>query len=195
MSSTFFRLKGIDLDKLIGQIAASSPRPGKGSGDPGKDSETSIARVLQLRTVLSSLSGICAALQGSDAKLLRSIHRILREARLDEMAHEINSTINADALTSLAKGAMASRTGRIYAVRAEKKMLLDVARETYKENVDDAFEMCEQLAATHALDMTLAYSQNGFMFTCPATELQDKELPKIFTNVVRLLPSIIQFQA
>ena len=46
------------------------------------------------------------------------------------MLEIIAQTINDDAVGAMQKGALAARNTRIYAIRAERKLLLDVARET-----------------------------------------------------------------
>jgi DNA mismatch repair protein MSH4 len=141
--------------------------------------------------------------------LLKAISRILQDERADRMLQAIGETINEDAVTTLQKGALAVRNTRIYALRAEKRLLcvrllspisfalvaneltcgmrrirLDVARETYKENLNDAFELCEDMKAKHGIEMGLQYSGGTFVFSVPKTELEDKELPRVFTNVV-----------
>ena len=61
---------------------------------------------------------------------------------------------------------------------------LDVARETYKEGLNDAFELCDRLKSLHNLE-GLALMFNGsrggggqFMFTLPLPEWDEKEQDK-----------------
>jgi hypothetical protein len=59
--------------------------------------------------------------------------------------------------------------------------LLDVARETYKENVGDIFALNRTLAETHGLPLALLYQESGFVFTLKKSEIEG-ELPRGFIN-------------
>lgn len=61
---------------------------------------------------------------------------------------------------------------------------LDVARETYKEGLNDAFELCDRLKDAHGLEgMALLFNGSGgagansgqFVFTLPRAEWDEKE--------------------
>ena len=71
--------------------------------------------------------------------------------------------------------------------QANYNRLLDVARETYKENVGDIYALRNRLAEEHDLPFTLVYreSDSGFVFALKKTELQDAggELPRGFVDV------------
>jgi MutS family domain IV len=66
--------------------------------------------------------------------------------------------------------------------QANCNRLLDVARETYKENVGDIFQLNRTLTEKHNLPLTLVYQDSGFVFGLKKTELQG-ELPRGFINV------------
>lgn len=68
--------------------------------------------------------------------------------------------------------------------RADQARLLDVARETYKENLNDAFELCEEMKEKYGIEMGMDYGASGCVFFCSKAELEGKELPRIFINVV-----------
>lgn len=64
---------------------------------------------------------------------------------------------------------------------------LDVARETYKENLNDAFDLCDELKKELGLEgMTLLYSNGGFVFSCSSAEWDEhaSEVTRAFVNVV-----------
>ncbi|KAL8279193.1 hypothetical protein RQP46_008449 [Phenoliferia psychrophenolica] len=179
-------LKKVDVDKLVGQLA-TSPRPQSlsSTADPSKEAEQKVARALLLRTVLTTLPALRGALQGMEAGLIQTIGKILDDERLDEMLDAIHDTINVDAQAVLQKGSLAAKNVRIYAIKSQKRKLLDVARETYKENLNDAFEMGESLATKFGLDISMTHTQNGFVFSCPNVELDEKPLPKMFIHPVK----------
>jgi DNA mismatch repair protein MSH4 len=52
------------------------------------------------------------------------------------MSYDVKECLNNDACATKGKAQNVKAT-RIYAVRANFNKLLDVARETYKENIDD----------------------------------------------------------
>lgn len=62
--------------------------------------------------------------------------------------------------------------------------MLDVARETYKENVSDIQEICSSLGAEHGLPLALTYIERGggFWLTLDKADLEE-ELPRGFLNV------------
>jgi len=77
---------------------------------------------------------------------------------------------------------LAATNARVYAVKANCNRLLDVARETYKENIGDIYQLNRTLSEEHGLPLTLVYQNTGFVFTLKKNDL-DGELPKGFVNV------------
>jgi len=65
--------------------------------------------------------------------------------------------------------------------QANCNRLLDVARETYKENVGDIFQLNRTLSETHDLPLILVYQETGFVFALKKVDLEG-ELPKGFIN-------------
>lgn len=61
---------------------------------------------------------------------------------------------------------------------------MDVARETYKENLSDAFELAEEMKDKYGIEMSMDYSGSGCIFSCSKAEMEGKEMPRVFTNVV-----------
>jgi DNA mismatch repair protein MSH4 len=62
--------------------------------------------------------------------------------------------------------------------------LLDVARETYRENVEDTHQLCQDLSEQCDLPLQLSYSDSGgYSFTLKKTDIP-RELPRRFINVV-----------
>ena len=63
---------------------------------------------------------------------------------------------------------------------------MDVARETYKENVSDIFALSTSLSTEHDLPLVLVYQETagGFVFTLKKSDLEDRgELPRGSINV------------
>lgn len=57
-----------------------------------------------------------------------------------------------------------------------------MARETYKENVADIYQLNRALSEEHSLPLTLVYQNSGFVFALKKTDLEG-ELPQGFVNV------------
>ena len=62
--------------------------------------------------------------------------------------------------------------------------LLDVARETYKENVADIYELGRELSEAHGLPLALVHQDSGFIFQLKTSQV-DGELPAEFINVTQ----------
>lgn len=73
---------------------------------------------------------------------------------------------------------------KVYAVKANYDRMLDVARETYKENVSDIHELCQSLSNEHNLPFSLVYVERGggFWLTVPKDDVEG-DLPRGFLNV------------
>lgn len=69
------------------------------------------------------------------------------------------------------------------AVQANFNPLLDVARETYKENIGDIHALHSSLAEKHGLPIQLVYQESGFLFSIRKGDLIEGKLPWGFTNL------------
>ena len=68
-------------------------------------------------------------------------------------------------------------------LQANRNRLLDVARETYKENIGDIYHLNRMLSEEHNLPFMMVYQDTGFVFALRKIDLEG-ELPKGFVNVV-----------
>jgi DNA mismatch repair protein MSH4 len=81
-------------------------------------------------------------------------------------------------------GGFGTITKKVYAVRANHNRLLDVARETYRENVTDIIELQDELSKEHDLPLALLYQDSGFVFTLKKGDVPEgTKLPAPFINV------------
>jgi DNA mismatch repair protein MSH4 len=67
-------------------------------------------------------------------------------------------------------------------IQANFNRLLDVARETFKENVGDIYQLNRDLTERHNIPIALVYQESGFVFSLKKSELEG-ELPSVFINV------------
>lgn len=116
------------------------------------------------------------------------------------MLELIDHVINED--TAYARQPLELRNQRIYAVKSGINGLLDVARTTYKEASEDAYQHSTELSGKsrstrqwalshtytegHDIQLDLKY-ENGrqFYIRISKAELEGKPLPPVFTNIIR----------
>ncbi|KAH9949472.1 muts domain V-domain-containing protein [Amylocystis lapponica] len=170
-------LNKMDFDKLISSLAAHEVR----ETSSAKLAASRVAQMLNLRNVVKNVPLLARALAGSRSELLRIIAEMLSDERLEKIAQLVSESLNEEA--SPTKGGLSAVNSRVYAVRANYNRLLDVARETYKENVGDIFELNRRLSEEHNLSLSLVYQGTGFVFALKKSDLEG-ELPRGFVDVV-----------
>ncbi|KAG5337156.1 hypothetical protein C0989_010489 [Termitomyces sp. Mn162] len=166
----------MDFDKLIVSLASQEVRV----ANTAKVASSRILQMLNLRNVVKNLPLLQKALAGSQSQLLRIIHDLISDERLTKIESLVTANLNEDGAP--AKGGIGAVNARVYAVKAHRNRLLDVARETYKENVGDIFQLNRTLSEEHELPFVLVYQETGFVYTLKKTDLEG-ELPPGFTNV------------
>ncbi|KIJ98256.1 hypothetical protein K443DRAFT_104257 [Laccaria amethystina LaAM-08-1] len=167
-------LNKMDFDKLI--LASSESR----AVSNAKPAALRVSQILNLRSVVKNLPLLRKALERSRSQLLVIVHDMLADERLDEIEAFVSANLNEDCVPT--KGGLGAVNARVYAVKANCNRLLDVARETYKENVGDIYQLNRMVSEEHNLPLTLVYQESGFVFALKKAEL-DGELPKGFLNV------------
>ncbi|KAJ7270710.1 muts domain V-domain-containing protein [Mycena haematopus] len=170
-------LNRMDFDKLIACLASSETKPTSSA----KPAAARVSQMLDLRNVVRNLPTLQKALEGSQSQLLKIINEMLSDERLAKIERLVCANLNED--SAPAKGGIAAVNARVYAVKANCNKLLDVARETYKENVGDIFALNRTLSDTHGLPLSLTYQETGFVFTLRKTDLEG-ELPRGFINAM-----------
>jgi DNA mismatch repair protein MSH4 len=159
--------------------------------------------MLQLRTVIRSLPVVQAAVSTSHSDLLRAVSTLLQDDRFISIEAVIAQSLNEKACASskvcttvasafkqllntlhLQKGGLDSVNTKVYAVKPNYNRLLDVARETYRENIEDIYKLNTSAAEEYNLPLSLVYKEKGcgFWFTMRKDEASG-QLPKEFLNV------------
>ncbi|KAN0101113.1 MutS domain V domain containing protein [Tylopilus felleus] len=170
-------LNKVDFDKLISSLVTLKVHP----SNSAKSASSRVSQMLSLQNIIRSLPFLRKALSNSNSQLLQVIHEMVLDSRLALIADLISDNLN-DAV-GLNKGGLAAVNARVYAVKANRNRLLDVARETFKENVGDIFQLNTALSEKHGLPITLVYQESGFVFALKKDELEG-ELPKGFLNLL-----------
>ncbi|KZT24709.1 hypothetical protein NEOLEDRAFT_1156682 [Neolentinus lepideus HHB14362 ss-1] len=169
-------LNKMDFDKLISCLIASEARV----SPTVKPASSRVAQILNLRNIVRNLPILQKVVDGSRSELLRIICEMISDERLAKIEQLVCQSLNEDATPS--KGGLGAVNARVYAVKANYNRLLDVARETYKENVGDIFALNRALSEEHSLPLILVYQETGFVFALKKAELEG-ELPRGFINV------------
>ncbi|KAI0245681.1 muts domain V-domain-containing protein [Lactifluus subvellereus] len=166
----------VDIDKLITSLASNETR----ETSSARTASSRATQMLNLRDVVRHLPALEKALIGSKSQLLRIICDMLSDERLVKVEHFVSESLNVDA--SLQKTGIGAINARVYAVKANCNPLLDVARETYKENVGDIHALHHSLNEKHDLHIQLVYQESGFLFAVKKGDLVEGKLPWGFIN-------------
>ncbi|KAF9466889.1 muts domain V-domain-containing protein [Collybia nuda] len=170
-------LNKIDFDKLIISLASEEVR----ITNSAKPASARILQMINIRNVVKILPLLRKALDGCQCQMLTIIQDMVSDERLAVIDSLVSGSLNENGAP--ARGGIGAINARVYAVKANRNRLLDVARETYKENVGDIFELNRALSENHELPLSLLYQDSGFVFTLKKSDLEG-ELPKGFINVV-----------
>ncbi|PHZ13648.1 uncharacterized protein RHIMIDRAFT_236703 [Rhizopus microsporus ATCC 52813] len=146
-------------------------------------SESKINQVICLKQSIKSIQNIafqlpCHSNPVESCILSKAIYKILSEPIFAELEEIINSVINED--VGIEKTGLGLRNQKCYAAG------VNVARQAYKEAIEDTYELVSEYSETTGLKMKLQFSSSsGFFIQMPTSELSDgNTLPDKFINVV-----------
>ncbi|XP_063825742.1 mutS protein homolog 4-like [Ostrinia nubilalis] len=169
-----------DIDKIL-LLCMENPNQ-----NMDKLGEAQLNQTLLLKTTMDMVPKLVEALESADSGRLKKIKMDFENQNYKEIAERIHSVIQEDA--HLEKGAMGSLQ-RCFAVKPEINGLLDVARRTYSELIEDIQKIVENLSESY--DLPLRLNQNmlkGFHIVHPIAPKNRRnfcieELPPIFIQV------------
>ncbi|KAF9983341.1 MutS protein msh4 [Modicella reniformis] len=180
---TFYALKTSlkafnDIDHLITSFIQVPTKPSV------KHSEQGINRIINLKHTLKSIEHVAQAVGACENRLLRTIHRLLTDQRLERFSRLIDTVIEQNVV--LEKTAIGLRNQRCFAVKAGCNGLLDVARQTYKETINDIFEVVNRYVDEYNVHLKVQFSVTmGYYLSTTVDQLEGGELPLIFINVIK----------
>ncbi|KAF9915240.1 MutS protein msh4 [Lobosporangium transversale] len=180
---TFYALKtGLkafrDTDHLITSFIQVPTKPSI------KHSEQSVNRIINLKHTLHSFAAVTEALNPCKNRLLKTIHRLLSDFRLAKFMELIDNVIEPTVV--LEKTALGLRNQRCFAVKAGYNGLLDVARQTYKEAINDIFDIVNRYVEEYDISLKIQFSVTmGYYLSVTMDQLTGAELPLAFINVVK----------
>ncbi|CAO3593979.1 unnamed protein product [Absidia cylindrospora] len=190
--SEFFSLKSslkhlMDLDHVISTIT-KMPRFTRDQSSRQMASihaaESHINHIIALKNALKTILQVSQTLESySDDPLLQKIGQIMAHEDLGNYRQLIQETINED--IGYEKTSLGTRNQRCYAIKAGVNGLLDVARQTYKEVIEDIYDTATEYCDTFELNLKLQFdNERKFYLTLPADQ-SDMNLPSIFINVAK----------
>ncbi|CAO3657832.1 unnamed protein product [Umbelopsis ramanniana] len=166
-----------DLDRAISMIIK---KPLKAHP---QNTCNNINQLLILKSCLESVNPIVAALGIPKSALLLGIKE-LAQLRIGHFQTLITESIEEDA--GYQKSALGMRHQRCYAVRAGLCGMLDVARQTYREAVNDIYDLVACYCEETSLNIKAQFSErNGFYLTLPVDVTARNELPEHFISVIQ----------
>ncbi|KAI9276945.1 muts domain V-domain-containing protein, partial [Phascolomyces articulosus] len=117
--------------------------------------------------------------------ILKALRNILSDSRLDDFQMAIDEILHDD--IGIQKTSLGLRHQRCFAVKSGVNGLLDVARQTYKETIEDIYEMASEYNESSGLNIKLQFNApKGFYLSLPADQLDENAaLDQIFINVVK----------
>ncbi|KAH7402003.1 muts domain V-domain-containing protein [Phaeosphaeria sp. MPI-PUGE-AT-0046c] len=168
----------LDADRILTALILSPNKPTL------QTTEQAINHIIMLKHFVSSVRPIYEALTGTGSNMLNNIRELCAPENVAPIQELIDRVINED--TTYAKQPLELRNQRVYAVRSGVNGLLDVARTTYKEASEDAYQHCTELSQEYELQLELKYeSARHFYIRIPVAEVEGRGLPPVFTNIIR----------
>ncbi|KAG9700911.1 hypothetical protein KCU95_g662, partial [Aureobasidium melanogenum] len=168
----------LDADKILTQLIIIPTKPSL------QITEQSINHIIMLKQFVVSIQPVYEALTGAKSVMLKEIRRNCTPSSIDPIKELIDEFVNED--ITYAKQPLELRNQRTYAVKSGVNGLLDVARQTYKEANMDVHDLVDELQETHKLQLDLKYdSARQYYLSLNASELEDRNLPPVFINVIR----------
>ncbi|CAN9409027.1 unnamed protein product [Alternaria alternata] len=167
-----------DADRILTALIITPSKPTL------QTTEQSINHIIMLKQFINSVRPVFEALTGTKSVMLNNIREICAPENVAPVQELIDHVINED--TTYARQPLELRNQRTYAVKSGVNGLLDVARTTYKEATEDAYQHSNELSQEHDIRLDLKYdTARQFYMKIATSELEGKVLPPVFTNVIR----------
>ncbi|KAI5358489.1 Putative DNA mismatch repair protein MutS, core [Septoria linicola] len=168
----------LDVDRTLTQLIVVPTKPSL------QDTEKDVNNIIMLKHFVTHIKPMWEALAGCRSEMLREIQRICAPEMIESALDLIASTINED--TMYATQPLDLRNQRTYAVKSGVNGLLDVARQTYKESMTDAFQHISDICEEYNLPFQTKYDPaRSFYLRLRVGDLEDRRLPGICINTFR----------
>ncbi|EON65045.1 hypothetical protein W97_04280 [Coniosporium apollinis CBS 100218] len=168
----------LDVDRILTSLIVVPTKPSV------QHTEQSINQVIMLKRFVNSVKPIYEALTGARSAMLTNIRELCSSENVEPVQELIDGVINED--TTFASQPLDLRNQRTYAVKSGINGLLDVARQTYKEATEDAYQHVTELSERYDLPLDLKFDNvRQFYIRIAAADLEERPVPPEFTNLFR----------
>ncbi|KAF2499524.1 hypothetical protein BU16DRAFT_274531 [Lophium mytilinum] len=168
----------LDADKILTALIIIPKEPNL------QHTEQSVNNVIMLKQFVNSVNPIYEALTGARCTMLVNIRELCAPENVVQVQNLIDAVINEN--TTYAGQPLELRNQRTYAVKSGVNGLLDVARTTYKEAMEDAYQHSTELSEEYDIPLELKYDNaRQFHIRIAASEVEQRPLPPVFTNIFR----------
>ncbi|KAI8336838.1 DNA mismatch repair protein Msh4 [Chlamydoabsidia padenii] len=186
----FFSLKSslkhlTDLDHVISAITKaphSKTNPGQQQATTVYAAESHINHLITLKNALNTIGMISQTLKSYlHDPLLCKIDRLVSLEKLGDLRQLIIETINED--IGIEKTSLGIRNQRCYAIQSGVNGLLDVARQTYKETIEDIYDTVTEYCSTFGLKLKLQFDNERKFYLSLPVDKDIPNLPPLFINI------------
>ncbi|CAO3606962.1 unnamed protein product [Cunninghamella echinulata] len=154
--------------------------------------ETKINKIILLKNTLITLRQISQILLNvySENTLLKKVGQILSNEKLDQFREIIDNTLNEN--IGYEKTSLGLRNQRCYAIKSGINGLLDVARQTYTETIQNIYEMITCYCEETKLNIKLQFdTERKFHLMLSEDQYMDAQsFPSTFINITKKKKSI-----
>ncbi|ODO06476.1 DNA mismatch repair protein MSH4 [Cryptococcus wingfieldii CBS 7118] len=172
--SKFASVAQLDLDSILSQISQQQLHIMEVNV-----TDTRISLLLNLMEYLQVVQALREELANTESHILRSIAKDFSGQQLDQVFGIIDACLSREVSVGKSAKGQNSRISRLFAVRASFAPLLDVARQTYQENLQDIYD------STHSFTCQVENKGRNFYFTVPADDIEHA-LPSEFYGELQL---------
>ncbi|TDZ13869.1 MutS protein-like protein 4 [Colletotrichum orbiculare MAFF 240422] len=169
-------LKGLpDVETMLTKLVIMPPNPSIAATEAAMDN------VLKVKTFVDAVPGLFSALGPVSSPLLIKIRNLFRPEMFAPVRDLIYETLHPD--VAFAKAALDRRNQRMFAVQTGVHGLLDVARQTYRENTEEVHKHVEQLNSALEIDAKLEYHTfRRYCLRLRAVDFEDRPVPDVLVN-------------
>nr|XP_039269249.1 mutS protein homolog 4-like [Styela clava] len=167
----------VDLDHLLSSLVQIPKQ------ETERTAENKITSCILLKHILQLVPALEETLTNARSELFQAYHATMKDTRFGTILDKILSVIREGA--QYQKGNLNMKTQKCFAVKEGINGLLDAARRTFSELIEDINEAITQLAEKHNLPIKCAYNASRGFFI--QMTLSDRggcpELPSSFIKV------------
>ena len=170
-----------DVDLLILFLCKNHSNSGK-----SKFVTTSISICIEFKKLCHSLVGLYA--MNSDLIVLQELYSLINEAEINNLYNKLDSILSNDVIFE--HSSIGARNQKIFAIASEIDGMLDVARQMYKESVNDVYELAASYSEESGIEFTVVYQgKKGYMLS--SSNEQSKNLSDEFVERKRKAKKLI----